>query len=225
MLGPPSTSRDRRVPPMAETRVIARIRGRRCRGRGAVLLLVLVMVGIAHPVAPSSAPARRRSSRERAPSRHAQDVRARVIRTSMRWPAVGAAARSRSAVSPRMGQRRHAGSRSPRARARRDAAVAPRRSRAARRSRRCAAALFPPATIGARRSGRLNSARWFDAVAIDTGSDQAAEYPGRKFTVQCADIASAATCSRARTVMHAALSWRGTEVERVMAHWREQFVG
>jgi len=39
----------------------------------------------------------------------------------------------------------------------------------------------------------FDSARWFDAVATSMQVPiEAAEYPGRKFTVQCADIASAA---------------------------------
>src|SRR5262249_39272040 len=52
------------------------------------------------------------------------------------------------------------------------------------------------------------------------------EYPGRKFTVQCADIANAvAMLSRSDGRMLNTLSWRGTEVARVMAHWRpDQFV-
>jgi hypothetical protein len=73
----------------------------------------------------------------------------------------------------------------------------------------------------------FDSARWFDAVDTTLRTPiEAAEYPGRKFTVQCADIAAAAAMlARSNGRMLAALSWRGTEVERVMAHWRpEQFV-
>ncbi len=52
------------------------------------------------------------------------------------------------------------------------------------------------------------------------------DYPGVRFTVQCADIASAvATLARSNGRMLATLSWRGTEVERVLSRWRpEQFV-
>jgi hypothetical protein len=73
----------------------------------------------------------------------------------------------------------------------------------------------------------FDAVRWFDAlhvalqVAIETP-----EYPGRKFIVQCSDLASAvATLARADGRMLAALAWRGTEVARTMAHWRpEQYV-
>ena len=73
----------------------------------------------------------------------------------------------------------------------------------------------------------LDSLRWFDAVGRALQSPiEAPEYPGRKFTVQCADIAGAvATLSRSGGRMLGALSWRGTEVSRVMARWRpDQFV-
>jgi len=73
----------------------------------------------------------------------------------------------------------------------------------------------------------FDSARWFDAVrlALQLPVD-ATNYPGRKFTVQCADISSAAaTLSRADGRMLDALSWRGTEVGRVVSRWRpDQFV-
>ena len=73
----------------------------------------------------------------------------------------------------------------------------------------------------------FDSARWFDAVTrvLETPIE-ASDYPGRRFTVQCADIASAALLlARSNGRMLGALSWRGTEVERVMARWRpEQFV-
>ena len=52
------------------------------------------------------------------------------------------------------------------------------------------------------------------------------EYPGRKFIVQCADLASAvATLARGDGRMLGALAWRGTVVDRAMARWRpDQYV-
>ena len=73
----------------------------------------------------------------------------------------------------------------------------------------------------------FDSLRWFEAVGIALRLPvEAPEYPGRKFTVQCADIANAvAMLSRFDGRMLNTLSWRGTEVARVMAHWRpDQFV-
>ena len=73
----------------------------------------------------------------------------------------------------------------------------------------------------------FDSLRWFDAVNLALQLPiEAPDYPGRKFTVQCADIASAAAMlSRADGRMLNALSWRGTEVSRVVSRWRpEQFV-
>src|SRR5690349_9957335 len=73
----------------------------------------------------------------------------------------------------------------------------------------------------------FDSLRWFEAVgaALQTPIE-APEYPGHKFTVQCADIATAAAIlARSNGRMLGALSWRGTEVKRVLARWRpEQFV-
>src|ERR1700751_872187 len=73
----------------------------------------------------------------------------------------------------------------------------------------------------------FDSLRWFEAVGIALRLPvEAPEYPGRKFTVQCADIANAvAMLSRFDGRMLNTLSWRGTEVARVMEHWRpDQFV-
>jgi hypothetical protein len=73
----------------------------------------------------------------------------------------------------------------------------------------------------------IDSARWFDAVATALQAPiETPDYPGVLFTVQCADIAGAvSTLARANGRMLAALSWRGTEVDRVIARWRpEQFV-
>ena len=73
----------------------------------------------------------------------------------------------------------------------------------------------------------FDSLRWFGAVreALELPIE-APEYPGRKFTVQCSDIAGAvAALSRSGGRMLGALSWRGTEVARVLARWRpDQFV-
>src|ERR1700682_1320861 len=73
----------------------------------------------------------------------------------------------------------------------------------------------------------LDSGRWFEAVttALQTPIE-APEYPGIRFAMQCADIAGAvSTLARSNGRMLAALAWRGTEVERVIARWRpEQFV-
>ena len=73
----------------------------------------------------------------------------------------------------------------------------------------------------------LDSARWFEAVttALQTPIE-ATEYPGILFAVQCTDIAGAVSMlARSNGRMLAALAWRGTEVERVIARWRpEQFV-
>ena len=73
----------------------------------------------------------------------------------------------------------------------------------------------------------FDAARWFDAVAQTLALPiEATEYPGRKFSVQCGDLASAAALlARSNGRMLASLSWRGTEVQRVVARWRpEQFV-
>jgi hypothetical protein len=198
------------------------------------LLLVLVMVGIAHPIAPSSAPAR--NADRHVSVRHLAALktfeRAIVRRTSVQVgpPSAILLLDRVPQVPPRVGrQRRHARSRSPRAR--RPGATPP--SPAQRLAAQLADlddALLRFSTGDNRRVSEavgFDSARWFDAVATAMQVPiEAAEYPGRKFTVQCADIASAATMlARSNGRMLAALSWRGTEVERVMAHWRpEQFV-
>jgi hypothetical protein len=73
----------------------------------------------------------------------------------------------------------------------------------------------------------FDSLRWFDAVGTAMLVPiEAPEYPGHKFTVQCADIAAAAaTLARADGRMLGALSWRGTEVNRVVSRWRpDQFM-
>jgi hypothetical protein len=72
----------------------------------------------------------------------------------------------------------------------------------------------------------FDSLRWFEAVgtALRTAIETP-EYPGHRFTVQCADIAAAAAMlSRSNGRMLDALSWRGTEVSRVLARWRPEQV-
>jgi hypothetical protein len=73
----------------------------------------------------------------------------------------------------------------------------------------------------------FDAARWFEAVGEALQRPiEAPDYPGHKFTVQCADIASAAALlARANGRTLNMLSWRGTEVERVISRWHpEQFV-
>jgi len=69
----------------------------------------------------------------------------------------------------------------------------------------------------------FDSLRWFEAVGIALRTPiEAPEYPGHRFTVQCADIATAAAMlARSSGRMLNALSWRGSEVERVVARWRQ----
>ena len=73
----------------------------------------------------------------------------------------------------------------------------------------------------------FDALRWFEAVRDALRLPvEASDYPGRTFTVQCSDIAGAAAMlSRSDGRMLSALSWRGTEVARVISRWRpEQFV-
>ena len=73
----------------------------------------------------------------------------------------------------------------------------------------------------------FDAARWFDAVTrVLEAPIEAGDYPGRRFTVQCADIVRAASLlARSNGRILAALSWRGTEVARVVSRWRpDQFV-
>jgi len=73
----------------------------------------------------------------------------------------------------------------------------------------------------------FDARRWYDAVRVTLQTPvESAEYPGRRFMVLCPDVASAvATLSRGDGRMLAALAWRGTVVDRAMAHWRpEQYV-
>ena len=73
----------------------------------------------------------------------------------------------------------------------------------------------------------FDAARWFDAVTrVLEAPIEAGDYPGRRFTVQCADIVRAASLlARSNGRILGALSWRGTEVARVVSRWRpDQFV-
>jgi hypothetical protein len=73
----------------------------------------------------------------------------------------------------------------------------------------------------------FDSARWFDAVTQTLALPiEATDYPGRKFNVLCTDIAAAAaTFALGNGRVLASLSWRGSEVQRVVTRWRpEQYV-
>ncbi len=73
----------------------------------------------------------------------------------------------------------------------------------------------------------FDSRRWFDAVRATLETPiETPDYPGRRFIVQCSDIAAAvATLSRGEGRMLATLAWRGTVVDRAMKHWRpDQYV-
>jgi hypothetical protein len=73
----------------------------------------------------------------------------------------------------------------------------------------------------------LDGARWLDAVARALASPvESPEYPGRRFSVGCDDIAGAvAALARSNARMLDVLAWRGTEVERVVERWRpDQYV-
>jgi hypothetical protein len=73
----------------------------------------------------------------------------------------------------------------------------------------------------------LDGARWAAAVAIALRTPvETPEYPNRRFSLQCADIARAVVAlARSSGRMLPTLAWRGTEVDRVIARWRpEQYV-
>jgi len=72
----------------------------------------------------------------------------------------------------------------------------------------------------------LDFERWTTAVrqALKEPAESA-DYPGRKFVVQCQDIAGAvAALTRANARMLDSLAWRGTVVPRVLARWRPEQV-
>src|SRR5438105_1240308 len=73
----------------------------------------------------------------------------------------------------------------------------------------------------------FDASRWFDALQATLQAPvETSEYPGRRFIVQCADIASAAAMlARGDGRMLATLAWRGTVVDRTLATWRtDQYV-
>jgi len=73
----------------------------------------------------------------------------------------------------------------------------------------------------------FDATRWYDAVHTTLETPiETPDYPGRRFVVQCEDIARAVTMlSRAEGRMLPALAWRGTVVERALKHWRaDQYV-
>ena len=73
----------------------------------------------------------------------------------------------------------------------------------------------------------LDGSRWLEAVAAALKSPaESPDHPGRAFVVRCDDIALAVrSLARSEARMLATLSWRGTETERNLAHWRaDQYV-
>jgi hypothetical protein len=73
----------------------------------------------------------------------------------------------------------------------------------------------------------IDVARWSDAVTETLRAPvESSDYPGRRFTVRCEDIAGAVdVLVRNDARMLHALAWRGTEVARTVARWRpDQFV-
>jgi hypothetical protein len=70
-------------------------------------------------------------------------------------------------------------------------------------------------------------ARWTQAARVALATTvETPQYPGRRFAVRCADLASAAaSLSRGRGRMLDTLAWRGTEVARSLSAWRpDQYV-
>ena len=73
----------------------------------------------------------------------------------------------------------------------------------------------------------FDALRWFDALRATLQVPlEVPEYPGRRFIVQCSDLASAvAALARADGRMLGALAWRGTVVDKTIARWRpDQYV-
>ena len=73
----------------------------------------------------------------------------------------------------------------------------------------------------------FDTARWYTALQATLKSAvETPDYPGRRFTIQCADIAQAVSMlARGSGRMLAALPWRGTVVDRTLATWRsDQYV-
>ena len=191
-----------------------------------VLLAVLLRRGVRRAQADTRDAARRqRSPRERAPGRGAEDVRAgdRPPRPGARpaLPTAAGAARaafrsaapSGTAAAARCSRLRRLVAQAPdRGRARRPQRIAA----ATRGARRARCSRFSTRRQPARRATPSASTppRWFDAVraALQTPVETP-EYPGRRFALQCADVAGAvAALARSNGRMLAALAWRGTEV-------------
>jgi hypothetical protein len=73
----------------------------------------------------------------------------------------------------------------------------------------------------------IDVARWGEAVTETLRAPvESPDYPGRRFTVRCEDIAGAVdVLVRNDARMLHALAWRGTEVARTVARWRpDQYV-
>jgi hypothetical protein len=86
----------------------------------------------------------------------------------------------------------------------------------------CSLSVPPPIAESAIPSDSTSDAGPKAVSLVVRAPAESPEYPGRKFVVQCADIARAvATLTRSDARMLAALAWRGTEVPRVVAHWRQ----
>ena len=166
-----------------------------------------VAVAEVRPSDPSAKRAtQRRSARQRAPGRGAQDVRARhraPRRGHGRAADARSAARRRSAMPRGMGR--------PRRRAAPDAR-APRARRARRRSRRrsewprssrsstrrcCASARAPTGASATPWASTPRAGSTRVRAALQTPIETP-DYPGRKFIVQCADIAARRRDARAR---------------------------
>ena len=165
-----------------------------------VLLLVLVAVGVAHPIAPTLAV-------ERNADRHVSVRHLAALKTFeraiVRRKSIQVGPPSALLLLDRLPQCRSAwdgrgGSldRVRRALARPGAAPPSPAQRLAAQLTDLDEALLRFSTGDNRRVSEavgFDSARWFDAVATALQVPiEAPEYPGRKFTVQCADIAAAA---------------------------------
>ena len=73
----------------------------------------------------------------------------------------------------------------------------------------------------------LDGTRWLEAVATVLATPAVSpDHPDRRFAVRCDDVALAVrSLARADARMLAVLSWRGTETERSLEHWRaDQYV-
>lgn len=74
----------------------------------------------------------------------------------------------------------------------------------------------------------LDATRWFAAASKSLGAatgteTETAEYPGKRFQIRCADLASALDALlRADARMLEGLAWRGTEGGATLARWRPE---